>query len=270
MRTTGIEGEHSEFDSIEWLRPVTFVAHGFDLDEVDAVRYFSVTAGEFGYDPDQLDRDELDDNDHWSAYRNLSVDYSRGDTWDSMLHEGVHLLERFAQDDRVRIRNPRRDLQVKIARRLSSGNDFVAYIDAIGQLDDKHSIIDWKTSSARYPDEPAGLLTLDQQLVCYSWIASEPEVAFVVFVRKRLPEIQYLRSTISEEQRREFGQLVEDTVAQIEAAQFLPRSGIRFPQNPCLSCPFLGLCLGNQQLIEVKLNRCPGAEDFAWLDELHY
>jgi hypothetical protein len=136
--------------------------------------------------------------------------------------------------------------------------------------DHKHSIIDWKTSSARYPDQPAGLLALDQQLVCYSWITNEPEVAFVVFVRKRSPEVQYLRTRITTDQRQQFGQLVEETVGRIEAGQFLPRSGIRFPQNPCLSCAFLGLCLGNQQLIEAKLNRCSGAEDFAWLDELHY
>jgi PD-(D/E)XK nuclease superfamily len=208
--------------------------------------------------------------ENWSAYRNVARDYSHRDTWDSMLHEGVHLLERFAQDDRVRIRNPRHDLQVKVTRQLSSGNDFVAYIDAIGELDHKHSIIDWKTSGARYPDQPAGLLVLDQQLVCYSWITNEPEVAFVVFVRKHSPEVQYLRTTITDDQRLQFGQLIEETVRRIEAGQFLPRSGIRFPQNGCLSCPFLGLCLGNQQLIEVKLNRCPGAEDFAWLDELHY
>jgi hypothetical protein len=70
-------------------------------------------------------------------------------------------------------------------------------------------------------------------------------------------------------QRREFGQLVEDTVAQIEAAQFLPRPGIRFPQNGCTSCPYLGLCLQNQPLIEAKLLRCPGG-DLGWLDELAY
>ena len=46
--------------------------------------------------------------------------------------------------------------------------------------------------------------------------------------------------------------------------------GIRFPQNGCLSCAFLGLCLNNQQLRDSKLNRCPGAKDLAWLDELHY
>jgi PD-(D/E)XK nuclease superfamily len=150
--------------------------------------------------------------EQWSGYRNLALDYSRGDTWDSMLHQGIHLLERFAQDDRVHIRNPRRNLQVKLTRKLSSGNDFVAYIDAIGELNQKHSIIDWKTSSSRYPDQPAGLLTLDPQLVCYSWITGEPEVAFVVFVRKRSPEVQYLCTTITDDQRQQFGLLVDDTV----------------------------------------------------------
>ena len=208
--------------------------------------------------------------DEWSGYRNLALDYSRGDTWDSMLHQGIHLLERFVQDGRIAIRNPRRNLQVKFTRRLPSGTDFVSYIDAIGELDHKHAIIDWKTSGARYPDQPAGLLALDPQLVCYSWVTGEPDVAFVVFVRKRSPEIQYLRTTITDEQRHQFGQLVGETIRRIEAGQFLPRSGIRFPQNGCLSCPFLGLCLGNQPLTDSRVNRCPGAEDFAWLNELRY
>jgi 5-methylcytosine-specific restriction endonuclease McrA len=161
--------------------------------------------------------------DNWSGYRNVCLDYSRGDTWDSMLHQGIHLLERFAQDDRVRIRNPRSNLQVKSTRSVSTGNDFVAYIDAIGELDHKYSIIDWKTSSARYPDQPAGLLALDPQLVCYSWVTGEPEVAFVVFVRKRPPEVQYLRTTITDDQRQQFGELVEKTIGRIERLRQVPR-----------------------------------------------
>ena len=127
----------------------------------------------------------------------------------------------------------------------------------------------WTTSS-RYPEEPAGLLALDPQLVCYSWVTGIAEVAQVVFVRKRLVEIQYLRTTITDEQRREFGQLVEVTTRQIESAQFLPHSGIRFPQNPCSSCPYIGLCLGRPELVEAALIRRPGAESLDWLDELHY
>ena len=69
-------------------------------------------------------------------------------------------------------------------------------------------------------------------------------------VRKRLVEVQYLRTTITNEQREEFGHLVESTIRRIESADFLPHSGIRFPQNPCSTCPYVGLCLGKQKMID--------------------
>ena len=52
--------------------------------------------------------------------------------------------------------------------------------------------------------------------------------------------IQYLKTSISDEQRREFDRLVATTIGQIEAAQFPAHSGIRFPQNGCMSCAHLG------------------------------
>ena len=78
-------------------------------------------------------------------------------------------------------------------------------IDAIGELDGKRCLLEWKTTSSRYPEEPGGLLNLDPQLICYSWITSITDVAQIVFVRKRMVEIQYLRTTITDEQRHEFG-----------------------------------------------------------------
>jgi hypothetical protein len=121
--------------------------------------------------------------------------------------------------NRVQIRSPKQNLQVKLTRPLSCGGDFVAYVDANGEVDGRKCIIDWKTTTSRYPEQPDGLLTLDPQLVCYSWMAGISELALVVLVRKNTPEVQYLKTTIDEEQRREFGQLVETTVDQIEAGQ---------------------------------------------------
>jgi hypothetical protein len=118
--------------------------------------------------------------------------------------------------------------------------------------------------------KPEGLLALDPQLVCYSWITGISDVAQVVFIRKRLVEIQYLRTTISDAQRQEFGNLVENTINRIESGDFFPHSGIRFPQNPCSRCPYVGLCLGKQELADATLVRRPGAEDFDWLNELTY
>jgi hypothetical protein len=204
----------------------------------------------------------------WGVYRDVPLEYGKNDSWDKLVHQGVHLLQKFAQDDRIRIPGPNQNLQLKLTRSLSNGNDFVSYIDAIGELDGEHRLIDWKTTTSRYPEEPEGLLSLDPQLVCYSWMSGIPDVALAVFVRKHMPEIQYLKASISEEQRQEFGRLVDSAVGQIEAGQFVPHSGIRFPMNGCMSCSHLGLCLENQQLIDGKLIRRPGASELDWLDQL--
>src|SRR6266705_2621150 len=178
----------------------------------------------------------------WGTYRDSQLEYSHGDDWERLLRQGIGLLEQFSRDNRIRIRQTQRNMQKKLIRALANGNEFVAYIDAIGHLDGTNRLLEWKTTSARYPEQPEGLTSLDLQLVCYSWI--------------------------TDEQRREFGQLVESTVGQIETAQFLPRPGIRFPQNGCVSCAHLGLCLGNEPLVESKLIRQPGASDLDWLDML--
>lgn len=204
----------------------------------------------------------------WEAYRETAFEYKKGETWDRLLHQGIHLLERFAQDNRVHVRNAHNDLQVKKTRTLAGGSEFVAYLDAVGEIDGVHCLIDWKTTTSRYSEAPEGLVSLDPQLICYSWISGISEVALVVFVRKHAPEIQYLRATISEEQRQEYGRLVDTTAVQIEAGYFESHSGIRFPQNGCVSCSHLGLCLKNDQLVAANLVRKPGASSLDWLDEL--
>jgi len=207
--------------------------------------------------------------EQWAPCRNMNLTYSERDTWDRMFQQGIQLLERFAQDGRVSIPRPRSNQQIQFTRKLNSGSSFVAYIDAFGELDGTPCVLEWKTTSARYPDEPVGLAALDPQLVCYSWMTSIDEVAQVVFVRKRLVEVQYLRATITEEQRQEFASLAEDTVRRIESGLFLPHNGIRFPQNPCTTCPFLGLCLHKRDLVETNLIRKPGV-DLGLFDELTY
>ena len=207
--------------------------------------------------------------EQWAACKNMDLVYAAHDTWDTMFQQGVQLLERFVQDGRVSIGEPRSRQQIQFSRTLNSGNSFVAYVDAIGELDSTPCVLEWKTSSARYPEEPAGIAALDPQLICYSWMTGIDAVAQVVFVRKRTVEVQYLRATITDEQRAEFETLVEDTVRGVEAGLFLPHSGIRFPQNPCTTCPFVGLCLEQRDLVDTALVRKPGV-DLGLFDELAY
>jgi len=202
----------------------------------------------------------------WGAFRDTPFEYKRGDSWDRLLHQGVHLLQKFAQDDRVHVHRPKENLQVKMLRTLNGNNEFIAYIDAVGELDGTPSLIDWKTTTSRYPEGPERLLSLDPQMICYSWISGIRDVALVVFIRKSIAEIQYLKTSITEEQWREYGRLVEGTARQIESGQFPPHGGIRFPNNDCVGCPHLGLCLGDQHIVDSRLIRRPGATNLDWLD----
>jgi len=94
--------------------------------------------------------------------------------------------------------------QVKILRPLPGGNQFVSYLDAIGTLDGAPCVLDWKTTTSRYQEVPTGVWSLDPQLLSYSWPSGIANVALIAFVRKRLPEIQYLKAAISEQQRQQF------------------------------------------------------------------
>src|ERR1700719_1701151 len=71
----------------------------------------------------------------WGAYRDVPLEYAHGDDWERLRRQGIGLLEQFVRDNRIRIRQPKQDLQKKIVLSLSSGHEFVAYIDAIGHLD---------------------------------------------------------------------------------------------------------------------------------------
>jgi hypothetical protein len=205
--------------------------------------------------------------DAWHEEQKNLLLFGLRDSSNRMLQQGISLLNLFAQSDRVQIAQPRSNLQVKFAKTLENADEFIAYVDAIGTVDGRRCIIDWKTTSQRYSEEPRGLLSLDPQLICYSWMTGITDAALIVFVRKNLPEIQYLHTHISEEARSNYASLVKQTVASIKKWQFPAHSGVRFPSNPCTGCSFLGLCLGNPQIAEKGLVQEPGG-DLGWLDEL--
>ena len=193
-------------------------------------------------------------SEQWDKVKDVPLEYSNGDSWEQMLEQGQRLLARFRQDQRVQIEDGRTDFQVKIRRLLPmSERHFLAYIDAMGWVDGIHCLIEWKTSTQAYPESMPRLLELDPQLVCYSWAAQKQDVYLVNFVRKRQPEIQYLHARIRKRQWRAFEQTLNMLVSEMEGGHFYPRSGIRYPNNQCLNCAYVGLCLRQKRLVEEKL-----------------
>jgi hypothetical protein len=126
----------------------------------------------------------------WSQYQKQPLRYSERDSWDRMLAQGVQLLNRFSQEDRIRIAQPRKNLQIRFVRPLSGGNDFVAYVDAMGKLDGRACLLEWKTTAARYSEQPDGLLALDPQLlgilICQNRLSMDTRMRQITGVVRRL------------------------------------------------------------------------------------
>ncbi len=57
----------------------------------------------------------------------------------------------------LEISDPSENTQIKLNRTLAGGNEFVSYIDAIGELDGQRCLIDWKTTTSRYSEDPRWL-----------------------------------------------------------------------------------------------------------------
>jgi len=73
-------------------------------------------------------------------------------------------LTRFSRTAALEFRRTHLTQQIQFNRTLGSGNNFVAYADAIGELAGALCVLEWKTTSTQYPEEPAGIPALDQQL----------------------------------------------------------------------------------------------------------
>ena len=108
----------------------------------------------------------------WEAHREAQLEYSKGDNWERMFRQGVQLLERLAQDDRIQIHQPLENMQVKLIRSLPAGNDFVSYLDAVGTLrrqalspgmEDHHGTVSGRTRWTIGARSSAYLLFLDQR-----------------------------------------------------------------------------------------------------------
>jgi hypothetical protein len=61
----------------------------------------------------------------WSLYREASLEYKKADSWDRMLHQGIHLLERFVQADRVLIRNRSKISRLKSSKPWRAATDLL-------------------------------------------------------------------------------------------------------------------------------------------------
>src|SRR5882762_10132127 len=151
---------------------------------------------------------------------------------------------------------------------LTGGSEFVAYLDALGAVDGQHCLIDWEDDNqslfraARgiaFARPAAHLLFLDQ------WNSGS---SICRFCPEACSGNSIFESIHLERAATRVRGPCGDNGWPDRSGSVCSHSGIRFPQNGCLSCPHLGLCLNNQTSVNTNLVRKAGASDLDWLDEL--
>jgi len=103
--------------------------------------------------------------EQWSACKYMGLTYSGNDTWDRTLHKASSCWS-----DSLRTTAFVLTVLVQPSKFNSIGPSVLATIssptfDAVGELDGTPCVLEWKTTSARYPEEPVGISALDPQLV---------------------------------------------------------------------------------------------------------
>ena len=78
----------------------------------------------------------------WSAYRDKDLHYSKGDTWDRMCSTGPSFSTGFARMIASGFNAPSATCRLKSSGNSPGKNDFVAFVDAVGQLDGTRRLIE--------------------------------------------------------------------------------------------------------------------------------
>ena len=165
--------------------------------------------------------------------------------------------------------SPDRDLQIKFTRPIGGSGCRLPTSTPSGNSTARPVCSSGKPARAAIRRSRKDYLSLDPQLVCYSWITGIADVAQVVFVRKSLVEVQYLRTTITADSaqssatwwRARFG----DRLSGLSA-----HSGTRFPQNPVGAVRMGSL---SRKATEIARHCCrtpPRSRTLGWLDELNF
>lgn len=184
--------------------------------------------------------------DTWSILKDMNLTYSQRESWEKLRDSGQGLLEKFLKEEFPRlgeVQGSEKRFELTIT---SLDMPFVGIIDLVAALDEKKTVVDFKTGSSAYEEHE---VVLADQLSAYK--LAEPdaeEVAFCVFIKTKTPKIEWYRTTRTGEQLTRYLAKVGYVAREISAGNFYQRSG-----KWCSYCDFLPVCLGDKTKIEETL-----------------
>ena len=184
----------------------------------------------------------------WQNLKDVELRYKKRESWEDFNAKGGKLLTKFLAEEAPKIRQAR-GMERKFELRVTALDaPFLGIIDLVGQVDDRLTVIDFKTAGSDYEEHEAAL---SDQLTAYA--LAEPEaqqVALCVLVKTKEPRIEWHFAKRSADALAEYLEKVRLVSDDIAAGKFYKRPG-----KHCAWCDFLPVCLGNKKKAQDTLVR---------------
>lgn len=188
--------------------------------------------------------------ERWEGMREVELRYAFRESWETLMERGKQLLDIFVEQELPKLHNVSACEQ---SFNLTVGGldvPFVGVIDLVAEIDDKETVIDFKTAGAAYQDHE---VDLSDQLTAYQLAKPQAQQsALCVLVKTKEPRIDWYYSQRTGEQLAEYLQKVGIIRQAISSGLFYKRPG-----KWCGQCDFLPLCLETGSKAKASSNCWP-------------
>jgi CRISPR/Cas system-associated exonuclease Cas4 (RecB family) len=176
----------------------------------------------------------------WETLKQVQLRYSKRESWEDFDSKGGKLLQQFLEVEAPKIRRTF-GVERKFELRVTALNrPFIGSIDLVAQMENRITVVDFKTSGSDYEDHE---VVLSDQLTAYSLAEPEAEqVALCVLVKTKEPRIKWHFARRKPGDLAEYLTKIRLVSEDIAAGKFYKRPG-----RQCAYCDFLPVCLDNQK-----------------------
>jgi len=159
---------------------------------------------------------------------------------------GKALLAKFVAEELPRIGNVTATEKVFELGITGIDEPFVGVIDLVAEVDQKRTVVDFKTSASAYAEHEA---VLSDQLTAYQLAEPDTErTALWVLLKTKEPKIEWHPSERKPEELLDYLAKAGYVAREIKASRFYKRPGLW-----CTWCDFLAVCLKDERKIAETL-----------------
>lgn len=182
----------------------------------------------------------------WGPVQEMTLGYSKRESWEGLREAGQALLERFAQEALPRIGKV-----VAVEQRFELAVTdldlpFVGIVDLVASVDGRKTLVDFKTATSRYGRHE---IEMSDQLTAYQLAEPDAEqIAFCVLVKTKTPKVEWHVGRRSGERLAEYLERARLVSGHLRERTFYKRPGMW-----CSWCDYLPVCTGDRRAAEATL-----------------